>query len=90
VVCTDVTDRGFLYNKVCTWQEVYHHISRHCQWNAKSAAIKTSGNEKMQVTAMLTELADGTKQPTMCDWIKRTMSKVQLPKGLIIMYLKDE
>jgi hypothetical protein len=51
---------------------------------AKSVLIKTSGNEKMQVTVMLKVLADGTKLPPHVALNRKTMPKEQLPIGLTV------
>jgi hypothetical protein len=50
----------------------------------KSVLIKTSGNEKMRVTVMLTVLADGMKLPPYVILNRKTMPKEQLPIGLIV------
>jgi hypothetical protein len=51
--------------------------------DVKSVLIKTSGNEKMLVTVMLTVLADGTKLLHVI-LNQKTVPKEQLPIGLIV------
>jgi hypothetical protein len=51
--------------------------------DVKSVLIKTSGNEKMRVTVMLTVLADGTKL------LPSVMPREQLPIGLIVRCQSD-
>jgi hypothetical protein len=50
----------------------------------KSILIKTSDNEKMRVTVMLTVLADGTKLPPYVILNRKAMPEEQLPIGLIV------
>jgi hypothetical protein len=50
----------------------------------KSVLIKTSGNEKMGLTVMLTVLADGKKLPPYLIYNWKTVPKKQLPIGLIV------
>jgi hypothetical protein len=48
------------------------------------SVIKTSGNEMMRVTVMLTVLADSTKLPPYVIHNRKTTPKEQLPIGLIV------
>lgn len=50
----------------------------------KTVSVKTTGNEKMRVTVMLTVLADGRKLPPFIILNRKTMPKEKLPTGLIV------
>lgn len=50
----------------------------------KTVTIRTSGNEKLRVSVMLTALADGTKLPRFVILKRKTMPKEDLPKGIFV------
>lgn len=51
---------------------------------AKTVTIKTTGNEKLRVSVMLTALADGTKLPPYMILKRKTMPKEKFPKGIFV------
>lgn len=52
--------------------------------NEKSVKIRTTGNEKNRFTVMLVCLGAGTKLPPYIIFKRKTLTKLNFPKGIIV------